>query len=371
MYAYKTFRPSCSIRNPTNQTNKTNRVKTTEKKEYPIVPPPPKSVLITPSKVEVPAVNTDGDRCVIKKLFNKTPNITTKPSVYSAPSLPLNLDEIPDYGYDTNYVEKQDDMIPMSFLEFGLQNIRREVTQKRYGFRNDPYVDVTDKYEANKIRRYNRALKSLALDDKRIWEREQNREQVQCPRMLMTIYYTICYVLDVVYKNNPIARFWFLETVARMPYFSYVSILQMYEALGWWELDGSLKRKHLHEEENETHHLRIMESLGGSSSWWNRFLARHGAMVYYGVLLVLFMTSPRLAYLSSELLEMHAVDTYMEFYESNERVLKSLPPTKEAMRYKSDAWNMYDIFKQIANDELQHAKSMKYVRSLPDRRRKN
>jgi ubiquinol oxidase len=29
-------------------------------------------------------------------------------------------------------------------------------------------------------------------------------------------------------------RFWFLETVARMPYFSYITMLTLYESLGWW-----------------------------------------------------------------------------------------------------------------------------------------
>ena len=27
-------------------------------------------------------------------------------------------------------------------------------------------------------------------------------------------------MLDVIFENRPIQRFWFLETVARMPYFS-------------------------------------------------------------------------------------------------------------------------------------------------------
>jgi hypothetical protein len=28
-------------------------------------------------------------------------------------------------------------------------------------------------------------------------------------------------MLDIIFKDRPIQRFWFLETVARMPYFSY------------------------------------------------------------------------------------------------------------------------------------------------------
>lgn len=273
------------------------------------------------------------------------------------------------YGFESTVVETSTDMIPMSFIEFAILNIKKEFTQKRYGFENDPYINVFDKYEANKIRRYRKSLNQLVLEDKNIWNREQLREHIECPRILMITYYTICWMLDIIFKNNPIGRFWFLESVARMPYFSYVAIIHMYETLGWWELDGSLKHMHVNEETNETHHLRIMESLGGNISWWNRFIARHGAMAYYGVLLILFMTSPRIAYLSSELLEMHAVDTYTEFYESNERILKNLPPTQEALMYKPDAWNLYDIFKQIASDEYHHAMSMRYIRNLPNNKK--
>lgn len=41
------------------------------------------------------------------------------------------------------------------------------------------------------------------------------------------------------------------------------------------------------------------------------------------------MISPFLAYNFSELIESHAVDTYSEFLETNEELLKSLPPTPQ------------------------------------------
>ena len=40
--------------------------------------------------------------------------------------------------------------------------------------------------------------------------------------------------IDVVFEDRPIQRFWFLETVARMPYFAYSSVLHLYETFGWW-----------------------------------------------------------------------------------------------------------------------------------------
>ena len=48
------------------------------------------------------------------------------------------------------------------------------------------------------------------------------------------MYLSICLALDIFFANRPIQRFWFLETVARMPYFSYITMLHLYESLGWW-----------------------------------------------------------------------------------------------------------------------------------------
>ena len=45
----------------------------------------------------------------------------------------------------------------------------------------------------------------------------------------------LCQFIDLVFEERPvIERFFFLETVARMPYFSYVSMLHLYETLGFW-----------------------------------------------------------------------------------------------------------------------------------------
>lgn len=266
-----------------------------------------------------------------------------------------------NYGYKTNPVQLSNDKIPKSFLQFFIDNAQKELMQKRYGFRNDPYENISGD-EAREIRRHRMSIKRLKLVNENIWTREHLRASVQAPRSLMAIYYTICAFVDVVYKDNPIDRFWFLETVARMPYFSYVATLHMYEALGFWEIDGELKRLHLNEEINETMHLRIMESLGGDSLWWNRFVARHGAMAYYIVLMIMYAVSPRLAYLSSELLEMHAVDTYEEFYQSNENVLRQMPLTPSAYEYAPDAANMYDVFVRISLDEAYHAETMRTIR---------
>lgn len=55
---------------------------------------------------------------------------------------------------------------------------------------------------------------------------------------------------------RPIQRFWVLETVARIPYFAYISILHLYESLGFWRAGAELRRVHFAEEWNELHHLQ-------------------------------------------------------------------------------------------------------------------
>ncbi len=44
------------------------------------------------------------------------------------------------------------------------------------------------------------------------------------------------------------------------------------------------------------HHLQIMESLGGDSLWLDRFMAQHGAIVYYWVLIGFFFFFPSVCF---------------------------------------------------------------------------
>jgi hypothetical protein len=61
-------------------------------------------------------------------------------------------------------------------------------------------------------------------------------------------------VFDTIFAEDTteraFARFWALETIARMPYFSYLSVLHFYETLGWWRKSDYL-RIHFEETWNE------------------------------------------------------------------------------------------------------------------------
>jgi len=189
-------------------------------------------------------------------------------------------------------------------------------------------------------------LERLKLSNAAIWEREKRLPKVHSPWIIEGPYYLLCVVLDLWFpENKPIQRFWFLETVARMPYFSYNSMLTLYELLGWWRRSSELRKIHFAEEWNEFHHLLIMESLGGDRRWSDRFLAQHAALLYYFGLVVVWLLSPKLAYNFSEKIETHAVATYAQFTEENKELLEALPAPEIAKKYyEAEDLYLFDEF---------------------------
>ncbi|KAA8491689.1 Ubiquinol oxidase 4, chloroplastic/chromoplastic [Porphyridium purpureum] len=227
----------------------------------------------------------------------------------------------------------------------------------------------------------------LTVSNEDVNARERYREDVlkEIPEVwppVKALYTVLCQLLDVWFDDNaPIQRFWFLETVARVPYFSYVSILHLYETLGWWR-DAKLIQLHSLEAANEYMHLLVMESLGGNRKWKDRFFAEHLAIMYYWAIVVLFLISPKQSYAFSQLLEAHATDTYTVFLEQNEARLKALPPPECAVLYYNDPddakaqtierrlFPKFDFadFRQVAKpvDKSIAVESLDYVESLYD-----
>mmetsp|Transcript_4097 Transcript_4097/g.12795 ORF Transcript_4097/g.12795 Transcript_4097/m.12795 type:complete len:220 (-) Transcript_4097:81-740(-) len=160
-----------------------------------------------------------------------------------------------------------------------------------------------------------------------------------------------------------------------MPYFSYISMLHLYESFGWWRRSAEAKKIHFAEEWNEFHHLLTMESLGGDALWQDRFFAHHSAIAYYWVLVALWILSPNLAYTFSELIEAHAVDTYAQFADENREALAKLPAPEvirnyyegdplfasfqtEAPRPRPKIETLLDVFEAIRDDEAAHVATM-------------
>ncbi|KAM0868974.1 hypothetical protein ACQ4PT_040970 [Festuca glaucescens] len=190
---------------------------------------------------------------------------------------------------------------------------------------------------------------------------------------------SIIVILDALYRDRDYARFFVLETIARVPYFAFISVLHLYETFGWWRRADYIK-VHFAESMNEFHHLLIMEELGGNSVWVDRFLARFSAFFYYFMTVAMYMLSPRMAYHFSECVERHAYSTYDKFLKLNGEELKKLPAPEAAINYymNEDLYlfdefqtsrvpcsrrpkvdNLYDVFVNIRDDEAEHCKTMK------------
>ncbi|MBD1879836.1 alternative oxidase [Coleofasciculus sp. FACHB-T130] len=196
--------------------------------------------------------------------------------------------------------------------------------------------------------------------------------------MIRLLVGVLVFVINTIYRDRPYPRFYVLETVARVPYFAYLSVLHLYETVGMWRRADWLK-VHFAESWNELHHLLIMESLGGNQQWFDRFLAQHTALLYYWVIVVLYILSPRSAYNFMELVEGHAYHTYDTFLQENESELKATSAPQIAINYYRDGDlymfdefqtggvpeerrpvinNLYDVFVNIRDDEAEHVKTM-------------
>lgn len=194
-------------------------------------------------------------------------------------------------------------------------------------------------------------------------------------------------LFDTIFQGTSItrayARFYALENIARMPYFSYLSVLHLYESLGKWRKAEYLK-VHFSESWNEQHHLLIMEELGGSQRFADRFVAQHVAFFYYWTVIGLYIYNPTLAYNLNEAVEEEAFETYSNFVADNKEYLETQPAPDAAVKYytSDDMYlfdtmhfdaegtreirrpkmeNLLDAFSAVRDDEAEHVKTMAYL----------
>jgi len=201
-----------------------------------------------------------------------------------------------------------------------------------------------------------------------------------------TVYDIICFLYPVTGSKRDFARFYVLETVARVPYFAYLSVLHLRETFGDRDPNlGEKMRTHYAEADNELHHLLIMESLGGNSSVIDRTLAQTMAFGYYWYVTAVYAVSEQAAYHLSELIEDHAYNTYSKFLSEHEAMLKGLPVPSIARKYyiednpfmfdqfctvkdvdqdgnfsqrRPQLETLYDVFVNVRDDEREHWKTL-------------
>lgn len=197
--------------------------------------------------------------------------------------------------------------------------------------------------------------------------------------MIRLLVNVLEFLLKSFYQDRWYARFYVLETIARVAYFAYLSVLHLYESLGYWRRSDWLK-VHFAESWNELHHLRIVEALGGGQHWCDRLISRIAVLGYYWILVFVYMISPKTAYHFNQLLEERAYHTYDKFLNEHEAELKTQPAPQVAITYycEGDLYmfdefqtshpstnrrpkieNLYDVFLAMRNDECEHIKTMK------------
>ena len=122
-------------------------------------------------------------------------------------------------------------------------------------------------------------------------------------------------IIDFLYRDLPIQRFWVLETIARAPYFAFVSVLHLKESLGLRDLSHYyLMKEHFAQTLNETEHLIEMEHRGGADRWVDRFFAYHLVLIYYWILVGYYFIAPVSAYHLNAGIEFHATETYLDYF---------------------------------------------------------
>ena len=254
---------------------------------------------------------------------------------------------------------------------------------------------------------------------------QQQKQQELLLQRNTKLVQTVKHVLfDVLYAgptlDRAFARFYALETIARMPYFSYLSVLHLWETLGRWRQADRLAL-HFAESFNELHHLLIMEELLTTTHnpaeqgqephhvrndnndqevpFRDRFIAQHLAFFYYWLVVGLYLVQPAAAYNLNQAVEQEAYATYDAFLQRHEEYLQSQPAPAVAVEYYTGSGQalfdtmhhnnnnnnnnsnnrhsqttttlptsppqrrvkcetLYDCFVAIRDDELEHANTM-------------
>ena len=189
-----------------------------------------------------------------KQIFDSNFNISSlEEGVDEAPSITASIASGFNYGYisrsegcryesiNQEYVQDErfvDYGPPGNVFSLGSQQFMRNLRAMigEYKDENDN-PKLTDKQ-----RELQSKLQELTLSSDAIWDRERARGEIVAPLIIKIPYFALCYLLDVVFEGrNAFSRFFLLETVARMPYFSYITMLHLYETLGFWRRSADIK----------------------------------------------------------------------------------------------------------------------------------
>jgi ubiquinol oxidase len=186
----------------------------------------------------------------------------------------------------------------------------------------------------------------------------------------------VVFVFDKFYGYQDYRRFYVLESIARVPYFAYLSVLHMYQTFG--RHPGiELLDLHYKESVNEAYHLAIMEELRGNEFWYDRWLAKLLGVAYYWATAILYLLTPSSGYYLMQQVEQEAASSYDKFIDLHKTKLVSQGLGLAAKKYyfskrarmtppvNKDEPTMLDVFKAIRDDELVHVEDMRSCEQMP------
>ena len=105
---------------------------------------------------------------------------------------------------------------PSNLWKLGTEQFMRNVRAMQGEYDDENVVELNPEQKALRKR-----LNRLTLNSTAIWEAETMDGPIQAPWIIKAPYLIICWLLDVVFEGKYVpSRFFLLETVARMPYFS-------------------------------------------------------------------------------------------------------------------------------------------------------
>lgn len=192
--------------------------------------------------------------------------------------------------------------------------------------------------------------------------------------MIRALVNALVSVIDKLYRGRPFPRFYILETLACMPYYAHLSVLNFYENLGSWRQVDWLK-VHFSESWNDVHHLLIIEVLAGDRYWYDRIFARCTTVVCYWILVCIYIVNPYSIYRFIEFVARHAHDDYGRFIEECEQELILLPAPKLVMEpsrtedfslfaefqttdHSSSITNLLELFSAIRDQKMERIEMM-------------
>lgn len=109
---------------------------------------------------------------------------------------------------------------PANIVALGSQQFMRNLNAM-----NGEYKDEEDMVLSPRQKELQAKLETLTLDSDKIWERELAAGPIEAPWVIKLPYLVLCFLLDRVFEEKYVPhRFFLLETVARMPYFSYIGM---------------------------------------------------------------------------------------------------------------------------------------------------